>query len=130
MGNFISDDFVTPEIGKKLKGIGFNVACFAYFTDDNTLLFSKDGHGYASKNTNSEFGTSFSSPTWTSVFDWLDKKGLHCMVSWNQMSGKYFAGIIISAKALIPIDGFPVFDERYDANVAVVEQAVKSLIIK
>lgn len=129
MKNFITDDFVTPEIGKKLKEIGFNVACFAYFTDDNTLLFSKNGHGYATKNTNDEFGTSFSAPTWTSVFDWLDKNSLHCMVSWNQMSGRYFAGVL-TEKEIIPIDGFPVFEERYDANVAVVEQAIKSLIIK
>lgn len=130
MYRYLLNDFVTPEIGLELKKIGFNEPCYTYFSRDRVLMFSRDGHGTTIKNTNEEYNTSFSAPSWTTVFDFFDKKGFHCMVSWNQMTGKYFAGIFSSATSLIPIDGFPVFDERYDANVAVIEQAIKIFLVK
>lgn len=102
--------FVTFEIAKKLKEIGFKEPCLAYyplydFEDDNKNLYKKGQlificQGYTSYGrsydeikpniiTNDEVNKA-SAPMWQQVFEWFRKARVHMNIEFNNSTKLYY----------------------------------------
>ena len=63
----MNKQFVSYEIAKRVKELGFSDDCFGYYTPDGTYLREI----YLSKKGQSTFGNLITSPLWQQVTDWL-----------------------------------------------------------
>jgi hypothetical protein len=72
-------EFVPIFIAKRLKELGFNEECFAYYTHpENKIDFVRDGRGTVITKKNTEFFYACSAPLWQQVFRWFrDEHGYH-----------------------------------------------------
>lgn len=79
-------EFVTLEIAKKLKDLGFNEPCFTYFRNSTSdLFFMLNGHNEVSNCYNKEFGLSCTAPTWFNAINWVRKTyGIHIHIEWRE----------------------------------------------
>lgn len=92
-------EFVTYEIAKGLKDIGFNAPCFGYFSKEGVFYLTKDGlcHNY-------EFGQNIATPLWQQAFYWfIQKYNLNGTITytlsgqWNFYIQKVEAGLMSGA---------------------------------
>jgi hypothetical protein len=72
----MKDQFVTYEIAKKLKELGFNEPCFTCYSkknqsDKECKLFDDE---ISIHNWNEYSGQTYSSPLWQQAIDWLREK--------------------------------------------------------
>jgi hypothetical protein len=72
----MKDQFVTYEIAKKLKELGFNEPCFTCYSkknqsDKECKLFDDE---ISIHNWNEYSGQTYSSPLWQQAIDWLKEK--------------------------------------------------------
>lgn len=69
----LQKEFVPYELALKLKELGFNEPCFAYY-HDGFLEFCLDGHNNVCERKNSSFMRSVSAPTFTKAFGYFREK--------------------------------------------------------
>jgi hypothetical protein len=85
----MKDQFVTYEIAKKLKELGFDKPCFTYFFADTNELYESTVRMY-----NFNRGQEVSCPLWQQVIDWFDTKKIIITRSFgsNFEGGKWLIG--------------------------------------
>lgn len=79
----MKDQFVTYELAKKLKELGFNEPCFKYYGISSKALFDM-AKGKETVN-NEQFKNDpedvwCSAPLWQQAIDWLRAKGIHITI--------------------------------------------------
>jgi len=83
----MKDEFVTYEIAKELRELGFNESCFGYYT----TYFKSDGHHcckVVSSSINDEWYTI--APLWQQAFEWFRKEHNVLATIYSNASGYLF----------------------------------------
>lgn len=88
----MKDQFVTYEIAKHLKELGFNEPCFAGYCLDKTFA-EPDNELNCFRNRNRS-GEEISAPLWQQVIDWLREKHGYLIYVRPTKNPKGFNGIV------------------------------------
>lgn len=126
----MTDIFVSKEIAQKLKKIGFEELCIAYYQDyegfDNLYVSNIETDESISTLTdalfvcNHNFGDDeISAPTWEQVFKWFRDKGFSISMTEFLYTFSYKIGTLNFSKQVgkIEAESFPTYEECRDALI-------------
>jgi hypothetical protein len=96
----MKDQFVTYEIAKRLKKLGFNEQCFGLIKPDNNLII-EDQYLYI---TNIDVhNENCAAPLWQQAIDWLREK--HNLIVWFDPNGREWALLTQKNVSYYPSEG-------------------------
>lgn len=126
----MTDIFVSKEIAQKLKKIGFEELCIAYYQDyegfDNLYVSNIETDESISTLTdalfvcNHNFGDDeISAPTWEQVFKWFRNKGFSISITEFLYTFSYKIGTLNFSKQVsrVETESFPTYEECRDALI-------------
>jgi len=127
--------FVTFEIAKALKAIGFDEVCIAYFEVPTMKFYpmgaicSPDSMHFASFVPELQPDTLIAAPLWQQVFDWLETKNMSVEVDYVHKLNAYHFTIErrFDGLHLVNFLHYPNHPDRYSANVMAITEALKIL---
>lgn len=146
----IEDKFITYQLALKLKELGFNEPCLAYYTEFNgerKLSFNVDYKEVYSIGSyiktdelgflpiqllNSHFAPSYpTAPTWSEAFEWLeDNISLikHLVIRKNDKEDSFWWSLKLNVPENVKIKGYSNFSKsRYQAKVDILTQAIQCI---
>lgn len=144
---FIQQNFVTPEIAKALRELGFNEPCFGYYCLDwpehctdfegdstKTIQFGFYGGRFSNRqqqtNDHLNRGMVCTAPLWQQVIQWLRDKNIEVSALFNGKSGsgkrKYLAVVCVgTTRGIInPPAKSNHFYDQLDALKAAIDYAI------
>jgi len=109
----MKNQFVTYEIAKALKELGFIDPCLAWYNDYGTLFMVNQVYGDSNINT-----TNFSenlAPLWQQVIDWFDEKYNLCI--FVRRNDEFWLKNVEKEILEKPERGLDIKDFKYDLNI-------------
>lgn len=106
----LNDIFVPYEIAVKLKEIGFDTKCIAYYYDDKELHLFEKGFEIT---TDEEYDKFFIAPTWEQVLKWFrDKNYIYNIFSTSDLA--FFGEVYNGNEFLGGIDFFKTYEQAQE----------------
>jgi len=129
----MKNQFVTPEIAFKLKGLGFNEECLAYYLGNGGFVALSQNKTYFLTEKNSNFTDEFDLnncviPLWQQVIDWLDFKGKIVSIKPVTTDGSVKYRYEISTKLIKPNEGAIIKEFGYDSYKTYYEAREKAIL--
>lgn len=100
----MKDQFVTYEIAKRLKELGFNEPCFGIYGESGELIIDDDWLYATNQDTMSETKNP-TAPLWQQAVDYLRKK--YKIAVCQTVNGEWFCSEILPGLGLNEIKHFP-----------------------